>query len=103
LAVVDDDNMTRIAIVNNDKCKPKKCRQECKRNCPVVSQGKLCIEVTSASKVAYISEELCTGCNICTKVSLLLLCIIIHFFKYDCFYFVVIMGLCDDIVVEMSF
>ena len=67
-----DDNMTRIAIVNNDKCKPKKCRQECKRNCPVVSQGKLCIEVTSASKVAYISEELCTGCNICTKVLLLL-------------------------------
>jgi translation initiation factor RLI1 len=89
--------MTRIAIVNNDKCKPKKCRQECKRNCPVVSQGKLCIEVTSASKVAYISEELCTGCNICTKVSLLV------FFKDDCFYFVVIMGLCDDIDVEMSF
>uniref|UniRef100_A0A0E9RPA1 RNase L inhibitor RLI-like possible metal-binding domain-containing protein n=1 Tax=Anguilla anguilla TaxID=7936 RepID=A0A0E9RPA1_ANGAN len=22
---------TRIAIVNHDKCKPKKCRQECKK------------------------------------------------------------------------
>lgn len=31
--------------------------------------GKLCIEVTPASKVAYISEELCIGCGICVKVS----------------------------------
>jgi 4Fe-4S binding domain len=30
--------------------------------------GKLCIEVTPASKVAYISEELCIGCGICVKV-----------------------------------
>ncbi|KAJ0806315.1 putative ABC transporter, AAA+ ATPase domain, 4Fe-4S ferredoxin-type, iron-sulfur binding protein [Helianthus annuus] len=29
--------------------------------------GKLCIEVTSQSKVAYISEELCIGCGICVK------------------------------------
>ncbi|KAI0484926.1 hypothetical protein GGR56DRAFT_50391 [Xylariaceae sp. FL0804] len=26
--------LTRIAIVNDDKCKPKKCRQECKKSCP---------------------------------------------------------------------
>jgi ferredoxin len=115
------DRLTRIAIVNKDKCKPKKCRQvglgwidvcvygtaagdgfrsrsidargdrppvslsidpsidclidpsihshhttphhttprhathqhtqECKRNCPVVRQGKLCIEVMPTSKV----------------------------------------------------
>ncbi|KAK2420210.1 ABC transporter E family member [Trifolium repens] len=61
------DNMTRIAVVNNDRCKPNKCRQECKKSCPIVSKGKLCIEVTSASKVAYISEELCTGCRFCIK------------------------------------
>ena len=30
---------TRIAIVNHDKCKPKKCRQECKKSCPVVRMG----------------------------------------------------------------
>jgi translation initiation factor RLI1 len=30
--------------------------------------GRLCIEVTSASKIAYISEELCIGCGICVKV-----------------------------------
>jgi ATP-binding cassette, sub-family E, member 1 len=34
------DRLTRIAIVSEDKCKPKKCRQECKKNCPVVKTGK---------------------------------------------------------------
>ncbi|MBN3316541.1 ABCE1 protein, partial [Atractosteus spatula] len=58
---------TRIAIVNHDKCKPKKCRQECKKSCPVVRMGKLCIEVTSQSKIAWISESLCIGCGICIK------------------------------------
>lgn len=59
--------MTRIAIVNSDKCKPKKCRQECKKSCPVVRTGKLCIEVTPESKIAFISERLCIGCGICPK------------------------------------
>lgn len=30
--------------------------------------GKLCIEVSSGSKLAWISEELCIGCGICVKV-----------------------------------
>ncbi|SCV04273.1 LAMI_0H14796g1_1 [Lachancea mirantina] len=58
---------TRIAIVSDDRCKPKKCRQECKRSCPVVKTGKLCIEVTPTSKLAFISETLCIGCGICVK------------------------------------
>ncbi|KAG2562549.1 hypothetical protein PVAP13_8KG281100 [Panicum virgatum] len=61
------ERLTRIAIVSEDKCKPKKCRQECKKSCPVVKTGKLCIEVTPASKLAFISEELCIGCGICVK------------------------------------
>ncbi|THU52866.1 hypothetical protein C4D60_Mb10t08430 [Musa balbisiana] len=61
------DRLTRIAIVSSDRCKPKKCRQECKKSCPVVKTGKLCIEVTPASKLAFISEELCIGCGICVK------------------------------------
>lgn len=61
------DRLTRIAIVNADRCKPKKCRQECKKSCPVVKTGKLCIEVSSSSKIAFISEELCIGCGICVK------------------------------------
>ncbi|KAK3007084.1 hypothetical protein RJ639_016135 [Escallonia herrerae] len=61
------DRLTRIAIVSSDRCKPKKCRQECKKSCPVVKTGKLCIEVTPQSKIAFISEELCIGCGICVK------------------------------------
>ncbi|KAJ3361175.1 Fe-S cluster-binding ribosome biosynthesis protein [Allomyces javanicus] len=61
------DKLTRIAIVSSDKCKPKKCRHECKKSCPVVRMGKLCIEVNATSKIAFISEELCIGCGICPK------------------------------------
>ncbi|XP_050518480.1 protein Pixie isoform X1 [Diabrotica virgifera virgifera] len=63
----ESDKLTRIAIVNADKCKPKRCRQECKKSCPVVRLGKLCIEVVPNSKIATISEELCIGCGICVK------------------------------------
>jgi len=69
----EQEALTRIAIVSNDRCKPKKCRQECKKSCPVVRMGKMCIEVAGDSKIAYISEELCIGCGICVKVSALVL------------------------------
>eukprot|EP00922_Rhytidocystis_sp_ex-Travisia-forbesii_P052367 GHVS01077681.1.p1 GENE.GHVS01077681.1~~GHVS01077681.1.p1 ORF type:complete len:622 (+),score=42.05 GHVS01077681.1:84-1949(+) len=62
-----DESRLRIAIVSADRCKPKKCRQECKKNCPVVRTGKQCIEVEHESKIAYISEPLCIGCGICVK------------------------------------
>jgi len=63
----EQDKLTRIAIVSTDKCKPKRCRQECKKSCPVVRMGKLCIEVTPSDKIATISESLCIGCGICVK------------------------------------
>ena len=59
--------LDRIAIVNQDKCKPKRCNQECKRYCPIVKSGKLCVEVTTNDKIAFISEQLCIGCGICIK------------------------------------
>ncbi|ETS76473.1 Translation initiation factor RLI1 [Pestalotiopsis fici W106-1] len=61
------DKLTRVAIVSSDKCKPKKCKQECRKSCPVVRSGKLCIEVSPASSLAFISESLCVGCGICPK------------------------------------
>jgi len=66
-ATEETDKQTRIAIVNHDKCKPKRCRQECKKSCPVVRMGKLCIVVSPNDKIAEISEELCIGCGICVK------------------------------------
>ncbi|CAN8064363.1 unnamed protein product [Agarophyton chilense] len=62
------EKLTRIAIVNGERCKPKRCSLECKKSCPVVRMGKIgCIEVTSKSKIALISEILCVGCGICVK------------------------------------
>ena len=40
----------RIAIINPDKCKPKKCGLECKRFCPLNKTGKVCVEVEKSSK-----------------------------------------------------
>jgi len=58
---------TRIAVVDENKCQPKKCNQECKKICPSVRMGKLCIEI-DVNKTAKISEQLCIStCNICTK------------------------------------
>ena len=37
---------------------------------PHLCAGKLCIEVSPNSKMAWISEELCIGCGICVKVSI---------------------------------
>lgn len=62
------ERLTRIAIVNGERCKPKRCSLECKKSCPVVRMGKIgCLEVTSKSKIASISEILCVGCGICVK------------------------------------
>jgi ATP-binding cassette subfamily E protein 1 len=56
-----EEVLTRIAIINTERCRPKKCHQECKKSCPVVKLGKLCIEVGPKSKIAFISEALCIG------------------------------------------
>ena len=57
----------RIAVISLDKCKPSKCKLECKTNCPVVRMGKICISVERKSSKAEISEKLCVGCGICIK------------------------------------
>ncbi|VDN07516.1 unnamed protein product [Thelazia callipaeda] len=63
----ETDKMTRIAIVEKDRCKPKNCGLACKKSCPVVRMGKQCIVVESNSKMSEISETLCIGCGICVK------------------------------------
>ena len=56
------DKLTRIAIVNSDKCKPKKCRQECKKSCPVVRMG------TLVSYRLWIPERYSSGVCLCRLV-----------------------------------
>lgn len=59
---------SRIAVVTEDRCRPSKCGQQCRKRCPVNATGRQCIEVTPSSRVSLISEELCIGCGICVKV-----------------------------------
>ncbi len=57
----------RVAIINPEKCNPKKCAQECQMICPVNKIKLLCIDVTPDSKICWISEKLCIGCGMCIK------------------------------------
>ncbi|HTY75411.1 MAG TPA: ribosome biogenesis/translation initiation ATPase RLI [Candidatus Nanoarchaeia archaeon] len=57
--------MTRIAVMNHDKCKPKKCNQVCIKYCPMVRSHVEAIRYEENKIV--ISEKLCSGCGICVK------------------------------------
>ena len=39
------DKLTRIASVSSDRCKPKKCKQECKKSCPVNRNGSYFVDL----------------------------------------------------------
>jgi ATP-binding cassette subfamily E protein 1 len=57
--------MTRLAVLDSDKCKVKKCNQLCVNFCPMVRSRVEAIRVEGNS--AVISETLCSGCGICVK------------------------------------
>lgn len=66
--------LTRIAIIDKEKCKPTKCNFECGLICPQNRQGRKCVELvdiedmsTSNKKIAKINESLCIGCGLCAK------------------------------------
>lgn len=62
--------MPRIAIVDYNRCKPKKCNFECGLVCPSNCQGKKCIEkvdMEDMGQKAFIASELCIGCGMCVK------------------------------------
>ncbi len=54
----------RIAVVDKELCKPKKCSHECARFCPVNRKGEKCVNVAGK---AFVAESICIGCGICTK------------------------------------
>jgi ATP-binding cassette subfamily E protein 1 len=54
----------RIAIVLKDRCRSKRCAQECIKFCPRVRAGDETIIMGEDGR-PIISEELCVGCGIC--------------------------------------
>lgn len=60
----------RIAVIDRELCKPKKCGLACRRACPIVRGGEECIAyVTDADgkQRLAVDESLCIGCGICVK------------------------------------
>ena len=58
-------DMTRVAVLDADRCKTKRCNAMCYRFCPIVRSK---IEAIRFEKgKAVIVESLCTGCGICVK------------------------------------
>ncbi len=57
--------MTRVAVLETDKCKVKKCDKACVRFCPIVRSHVEAIRIEKNK--AVISEVLCSGCGICVK------------------------------------
>lgn len=58
--------MPRIAVLDRDGCQPKRCSLECVRYCPGVRTGDETIIIEEQTGQPIISEELCSGCGICT-------------------------------------
>ena len=54
-----------IAILDRDKCHPKRCNHECQYYCPPVRSGTPTIVFPEPDSQAVIQEPLCIGCGIC--------------------------------------
>ncbi len=59
--------MVRIATIDKDLCRPRKCNLECIRFCPINRTGTKAIEINEEAKKPVIYEEICIGCGICVK------------------------------------
>jgi ATP-binding cassette subfamily E protein 1 len=55
----------RIAVINRDRCQPRKCSKECEYFCPPVRTGDETIVFVDGKPA--ITESLCVGCGICVR------------------------------------
>lgn len=55
----------RVAVLDPDRCQPKKCNHECYAYCPPVRNAIEVITFGGKDGKAVISEPLCIGCGIC--------------------------------------
>lgn len=53
--------------MDRDRCQPKKCNYVCIEYCPGVRMEEDTITIDEKTKKPIISEELCSGCGICTN------------------------------------
>jgi ATP-binding cassette subfamily E protein 1 len=56
----------RIAVIDKDLCKPKKCNYQCMKVCPKNRAGEECI-VIDETEFPRIDERICIGCGLCVK------------------------------------
>ena len=75
--------MPKLAIVDQERCKPNKCAKECMKACPPQRAGKQVIEIeeigknlefqqftsklSDKKKIAKIVESQCIGCKLCVR------------------------------------
>ncbi|MCS7096590.1 MAG: ribosome biogenesis/translation initiation ATPase RLI [Candidatus Bathyarchaeota archaeon] len=57
--------MPRVAVLDSDKCRPKRCDRACHRFCPMIRSRVEAIRFENNKPV--IVEALCSGCGICVK------------------------------------
>lgn len=55
----------RIAVINRDRCQPRKCAKECEYFCPPVRTGDETVIFEDGKPL--ITENLCVGCGICVR------------------------------------
>jgi len=61
------ESRTRIAVVDRELCKKKKCRYLCMKACPKNRAGENCIKIDEETKFPIIDESICIGCALCVK------------------------------------
>lgn len=59
--------MTRVAVLERERCKPDDCGIPCYRFCPEVLNRRYAIKFVEGQKKPIIVEDVCTGCGICIK------------------------------------
>ncbi|MHA2408278.1 MAG: hypothetical protein ACXACA_07895 [Candidatus Ranarchaeia archaeon] len=59
--------MVRIAILDEDRCRPKDCSTVCISYCPLVRSKIEAIKIEKDHEKPTIFETLCSGCGICIR------------------------------------
>jgi len=67
MAETKTETKKRIAVIDRELCKKKKCGYLCAKVCPKNRAGENCVVVDDESGFPVIDEGLCIGCGLCVK------------------------------------